>query len=247
MIWEGCFKANPEKVAFSLFCRLITARESPDASEVSEETLQLFDARKYIIFRSLLVLKLEEGEFVARSHYINFMEWFLCSSPDQPLISKILRIWDLLGVSDIPFAGYPISSSHVALKHHWEIMCRENVVGRYCFRFSNKKGHLTVDFTCFLGPNGVYSETGRTVSVASRRLEVVSLKEENTLFRVDMAGPSERSENGENGQTSWGTVPEQPVDFPDPASFIRAWGSRLKIKCETTQFLDRFVLRWTPS
>jgi hypothetical protein len=34
-VWQGCFRANPERVAFSLFCRLMMARESPDAAEVS--------------------------------------------------------------------------------------------------------------------------------------------------------------------------------------------------------------------
>lgn len=84
-----------------------------------EEALAEFDARKYAIFRTFLVVRLDEGEFIARTHYLAFMEWFLCTAPDAPLMLKMQRLWDLLADSDLPFAGYPISASNVALKRHW--------------------------------------------------------------------------------------------------------------------------------
>jgi hypothetical protein len=141
------------------------------AGQVPEEALQQFDLRKYAIFRTFLALRLDEGEFVARAHYLGFMEWFLCTAPAQPLVVKVLRLWDLLNEAQLPFAGYAVSSSNAALKHHWEALCREGAAGRYCFRFSNKTGHLTVDYTCFLGPDP-HSPLGASVSVASRRLQV---------------------------------------------------------------------------
>jgi hypothetical protein len=118
-VWQGCFRANPDRVAFSLFCRLLIARESPDSAEVSEEVAAEFDARKFAILRTFLALRLEEGEFVARHHYLAFMEWVLCTAPEQPFVVKVLRLWEVLMEGDLPFAGYPISSSNLALKHHW--------------------------------------------------------------------------------------------------------------------------------
>jgi hypothetical protein len=50
---------------------------------------------------------------------------------------------------------------------HREILCRGGAPGRYCFRFSNKTGYITVDYTIMEG-------AGRSgVSVASRRLQVL--------------------------------------------------------------------------
>jgi hypothetical protein len=118
-VWQGCFRANPDRVAFSLFCRLLIARESPDSAEVSEEVAAEFDARKFAILRTFLALRLEEGEFVARHHYLAFMEWALCTAPEQPFVVKVLRLWEVLVEGDLPFAGYPVSSSNLALKHHW--------------------------------------------------------------------------------------------------------------------------------
>jgi len=240
MIWQGCFRADPERVAFSLFLRLMTAKESPDAYETGEELVKEFEVYKADIFRSFLVLDLEEGEYVTRSHYILFMEWFLSADPNMPLIHKILSVWNFFIGCDLPFSGYPLSFSHIALKHHWEVLCSKKTIGQYCFRFSKKPGFITVDYTCFLRPDGRYSKSGTNVTVASRRLQVISLDGKKPIFRIDM--PAHK----DGPRTNGGSVQKRDfhAEYSDPSSFVSAWGSRLSIKCNTSKAIDKNLLRW---
>ncbi|CAM9661627.1 unnamed protein product [Phaeothamnion confervicola] len=148
VIWQGCLRGNPEKAAFGLFNRLMSARESPDLADVPDEVTRDFDAQRELIFRVFLALRSEEGEYIYRSHYISLMEWFFQTLPEVPLVLKMYRIFRLLQDEDMPFVGAPVATSMLGLRRHWEVLCGWDEPGRFCLRLSTTPGNLTADYTC---------------------------------------------------------------------------------------------------